>query len=183
MNKEVGIAINAGSSSLKIGIFDISSGAAKRLGRAIVSLGEHPRLKYGSDDDIQEIDLPAASEGLSIHVISSVLDRLLHGDYHIGFVGHRVAHGGLIFKGPTLLTGGVMSQIGSLTPMAPLHQPQALNVMDAVFSSIHPSFRRHRSTRRSTLRNAVSRQGWQFPAQCTTRAYVDTASTASLTST
>ncbi|KWV57138.1 acetate kinase [Rhizobium altiplani] len=138
MSKEVGVTFNAGSSSLKIGLFDIGSGAAKRLGRAIVSLGEQPRLKYGSDDEIQEIDLPAASDGLGIRVISSVLDRLLHGDCHIDFVGHRVVHGGLIFKGPTLLTGGAMSQIRSLTPMAPLHQPQALNVIDAVFA-LYPS--------------------------------------------
>ncbi|CCM75346.1 acetate/propionate family kinase [Rhizobium mesoamericanum] len=138
MNKEVGVTFNAGSSSLKIGLFDIGSGTAKRLGRAVVSLGEHPRLKYGSDDDIHEVDLPDSSDGLGTQAISSVLDRLLQGDRNIGFVGHRVVHGGLIFKGPTLLTDGVMSQIGSLTPMAPLHQPQALKVINAVFA-LNPS--------------------------------------------
>ncbi|WP_028749047.1 acetate/propionate family kinase [Rhizobium mesoamericanum] len=138
MNKEVGVAINAGSSSLKIGIFDISAGSASRVRQGTVLLGQHPRLKYQMGGEIQEIELPLAADGVGVGVISNVLDRLLQGDCHIGFVGHRIVHGGLIFKGPTFLNGEVISQIGSLTPMAPLHQPQALNVIDAVFS-LYPS--------------------------------------------
>jgi len=138
MNKEVGVAFNAGSSSLKIGVFDIGSGSAKRVGRGTVFLGQRPRLKYQMAEKIEEIDLPTAADGLGIGAISNVLDSLLPVDCHIGFVGHRVVHGGLIFKGPAFLNGSVMSQIGSLTPMAPLHQPQALKVIDTVFS-LHPS--------------------------------------------
>ncbi|OWV99866.1 acetate/propionate family kinase [Rhizobium sp. R693] len=138
MNREVGVAFNAGSSTLKIGVFDISSGCAKPIARGTVFLGQRSRLKYQVGEDCREIALPGAADGIGIHLISDVLDRLLHGDCHIGFVGHRVVHGGLIFKGPTLLGGSTMSQIESLTALAPLHQPKALNVIDAVFS-LHPS--------------------------------------------
>ncbi|MCS3743597.1 acetate kinase [Rhizobium sp. BK661] len=130
----MGVAFNVGSSSVKIGMFDIGSGCAERIGRATLLLGQHPRLRYQVADEVEDIALPAAESSFGTRATSTVLDRLLNGDFHIGFVGHRVVHGGLAFKGPVLLNGSVISQIQNLAPMAPLHQKQALDLIDAVFS-------------------------------------------------
>jgi acetate kinase len=41
-------------------------------------------------------------------------------------IGHRVVHGGARFVQPTLLTPDVVTAIGELTPLAPLHNPPNL---------------------------------------------------------
>ena len=38
-------------------------------------------------------------------------------------VGHRVVHGGLIFKQPVRVDRGVLHDLEKLIPLAPLHQP------------------------------------------------------------
>ncbi|MBB3394156.1 acetate kinase [Rhizobium sp. BK538] len=126
----VGITFNAGSSTLKVGVFGIGAGYAKPIGRGTVVSGEEPRLKYLAGDELLQADLPVGriDEGL----ISSVLDHLLPTGCDVGFVGHRVLHGGSMFDGPALLGDAVLAQIESLVPIAPLHQPQALEVIHAV---------------------------------------------------
>lgn len=138
MTREVGVAFNVGSSSLKIGVFDVGSGLAKRVGRGTLFLDQNPRLAYQVGEEIHQVDLPIAAGGVGIKVIAKVLDRLLHGDSRIGFVGHRIIHGGLLFKGPTPLNASTMSQIESLSWLAPREQSQALKVIDAIFSLYPP---------------------------------------------
>ena len=47
----------------------------------------------------------------------------------ISLVGHRVVHGGERFTAPTRLDGAVMAELEALVPLAPLHNPPALQVM------------------------------------------------------
>jgi acetate kinase len=55
----------------------------------------------------------------------------------IDAVGHRVVHGGERFGGPVLLDEATVHDIEDLTPLAPLHQPRALDGIRAV-STILP---------------------------------------------
>jgi acetate kinase len=138
MTREVGVVFNAGSSSLKIGVFDVGSGVAKRVGRGTLCFGQSPRFTYQVGEDIQEIDLPITADGIGIKVIANVIDRLVHADCHMAFVGHRIIHGGLLFNGPTPLNASTMSQIDGLSRLAPREQSQALQVIDAIFSLYPP---------------------------------------------
>ena len=52
-------------------------------------------------------------------------------------IGHRVVHGGRRFTGPVRLTHEVTDALRELTPLAPLHQPAALDAMAAV-AAVHP---------------------------------------------
>ena len=52
--------------------------------------------------------------------------RDLGGEERIDAVGHRVVHGGSLFTGPVVVDDEVEERIGSLTSLAPLHQPRAL---------------------------------------------------------
>jgi acetate kinase len=52
----------------------------------------------------------------------------------VDLVGHRVVHGGTKFTAPTQLNGQVMESLKELTPLAPLHNGPALEVIEAVSS-------------------------------------------------
>ncbi|NLS03273.1 acetate/propionate family kinase [Rhizobium sp. P32RR-XVIII] len=137
MIEKVGLTFNAGSSSLKIGIFDIGSGNAKQVGRGTVLLGEQSRLRYSIGDERKEVELPGVDR-LDERLVSEIFDRLLRAGSAIGFVGHRVVHGGSTFRGPAVVDDASLSQIEDLVPLAPLHQPKALEVIHAV-RALHPS--------------------------------------------
>jgi acetate kinase len=47
-------------------------------------------------------------------------------------VGHRVVHGGELFRDAVRLTDEVMAELHALTDLAPLHQPKSLAAIDAV---------------------------------------------------
>ena len=47
-------------------------------------------------------------------------------------IGHRVVHGGTRFTSPVRLDAGTTEALRALTPLAPLHQPAALDAMAAV---------------------------------------------------
>lgn len=46
-------------------------------------------------------------------------------------VGHRVVHGGRELTGPTLIDAAVLAQIRALASLAPEHQPQAVELIEA----------------------------------------------------
>ena len=50
----------------------------------------------------------------------------------LALVGHRVVHGGTTFTAPTALDGAVLDRLGGLTPLAPLHNGPALEVIEAL---------------------------------------------------
>lgn len=49
----------------------------------------------------------------------------------IGAIGHRVLHGGELFKEATLVTSDVMTQLRYLVPLGPLHMPANIGGVDA----------------------------------------------------
>ena len=46
-------------------------------------------------------------------------------------VGHRIVHGGARFTEPVRIDSHVVAQLRSLTPLAPLHQPRAIEAIEA----------------------------------------------------
>src|SRR5690606_30654409 len=55
----------------------------------------------------------------------AAIDEVLDGRAPVAAVGHRVVHGGDL-SAATVVTPEVLELIGSLTPLAPLHQPRAV---------------------------------------------------------
>ena len=45
-------------------------------------------------------------------------------------IGHRVVHGGLEFTAPVVITDAVLTKLKALIPLAPLHQPAALKLIE-----------------------------------------------------
>jgi acetate kinase len=131
------LALNAGSSSIKFGLFEIG-GTPQRIARGeIEGIGTAPHFiaRNAEGTIIGERRWPDASvdhEGLLGGLLEWV-DAHLGGDTLVA-VGHRVVHGGRDFAGPALLDDKVLQALDLLTPLAPLHQPHSLSPVRAIMA-------------------------------------------------
>jgi len=93
--------INAGSSSLKFKLFDMQT--KKVLQEELIEhIGEEGALFSSHHDALESIDVDFSS---------------------IDAIGHRVVHGGELFKESVIVDEEVLVAIESLNPLAPLHNP------------------------------------------------------------
>ncbi|WEF24786.1 acetate/propionate family kinase [Paracoccus sp. S3-43] len=117
------LALNAGSSSLKVALFPATgdeplvTGQAERIGPEGVM-----KLK-DADGNV----LPLADGDLSSHAgaLATVIATVKQAfpDLTMAAVGHRVVHGGLDFSEPVLVDEDILLKLSELEPFAPLHQP------------------------------------------------------------
>lgn len=63
--------------------------------------------------------------------------KWLNGKDNVVAVAHRVVHGGLAFTQPKRITREVLDQLKAFIPLAPLHQPAAINLIEAA-QSLYP---------------------------------------------
>jgi acetate kinase len=114
------LALNAGSSSLKFGLYD----------------EEAVELAIGV------IDCPPmqTEHGLPDYhaAVASALEALTRTASVAGItaVGQRVVHGGTRFSRSVRVDAAVRADIAELTPLAPLHNPPALEAIDAVEAAL-----------------------------------------------
>lgn len=127
---DTALVLNAGSSSIKFGLFDISAAEPALLCKGL--LDEHeakPRLvvKSSAGEDLFETQKDAA-DAAGGHLFTEVLDFIedRFGDHRLRAIGHRIVHGGPDYSGPVALTDDVTTKLEALTPLAPLHQPRCL---------------------------------------------------------
>jgi acetate kinase len=132
--KQAALTINAGSSSIKFALFELSgtsSGLASRpsLSGQIDGIGAEAKLlaKDGSGKRFPEVALASG-----IHH-KEAFDELLRwlgahndGAWQITMVGHRVVHGGELYSQPMVLTPEVRAELEQFIVLAPLHQPHNL---------------------------------------------------------
>lgn len=135
----IALALNAGSSSLKFGLYDIDE-QIRPLARGSVTRSPEDVTIRARTPEGQTFESPLAPSPLED---DALVERLL-GWLTETFdrsepvaVGHRIVHGGMFFTGPARLTPEAIAAAESLTPLAPLHQPAALSLVHAV-SRIRP---------------------------------------------
>lgn len=121
------LVINAGSSSLKYQLFDMEKETVLAKGNCqkIGIKGSFITHKYGSNSTKIEMELKNHDEAMQ-----KVLSLLTSGEFgvikslnEISAVGHRVLHGGEIYKDSVLVTDEVMKNLELLKPLGPLHMP------------------------------------------------------------
>jgi acetate kinase len=123
------LVLNAGSSSLKFGVFSEADGAVadRVLKGRLEGLGVRPRLVAMNASGGVLVDRSYEAGQVKDHdqaigVLSAWLQSM--GDHGVLVAaGHRVAHGGVRFVDPVLIDDEVLSELDRLTPLAPLHQP------------------------------------------------------------
>ncbi|OWV86992.1 acetate kinase [Rhizobium sp. R635] len=129
------LTFNAGSSTVKIGLFAIDGARARRIGKGVIDFRAEP-LSLNLTEGPQRFEVPLKSEVTEdLHDVIDETFALLADHFDIAAVraaGHRVVHGGDRFTGPVALDAAAIDAVDALTPLAPLHQPQALRFIRAL---------------------------------------------------
>lgn len=122
------LVLNAGSSSIKYSLLAMNdhstllTGLIERIGEA---LGLH-RYRLATDES-QSDEKTINNHQQALQEIFSVLKAtgaIKNGE--LACIGHRVVHGGELFKQPVLINAQVIQQIAGMIPLAPLHNPANL---------------------------------------------------------
>lgn len=134
------LSLNAGSSSIKFSVFQLSGGkvvAAPLAEGEAGGIGSAPHLRIVEAEGRVSVDrdLRAGSEQ------PAILDEILGWirAHSAGLVligaGHRVVHGGAKFSAPARVTPALIEALAALAPLAPLHQPHNLAPIRALSAS------------------------------------------------
>lgn len=135
--QDYALVLNAGSSSLKFCVYQRPASAEWKLAARgqVEGIGTAPRLaaKDGAGQRLVDIRLGAdVRDGAgALEALAGWLRTQYQGGRVLG-VGHRVVHGGSRYSRPTLVTSEVLSELRSLIPLAPLHQPHNLAAIESV---------------------------------------------------
>jgi acetate kinase len=129
------MTINAGSSTIKIGLFEIVYNRPKRISRCQIDFHTTPaRFRMQSETGVIGTTMRAEIRD-DLHAVIDETLTLLAEHFTmeaLAVVGHRVVHGGEAFIHPVALDETTISAIADLTSLAPLHQPQALRLIRAM---------------------------------------------------
>jgi len=129
------LVINCGSSSLKFALIDtatkveVLSGLAEKLGMAGSQItfkhGPVPRRSFKQPGEKDVNQLPGGNHAAAMEAIIARLaeEELLE---HVKAVGHRIVHGGEVFKSTVVITDEVIAEIEKCSKLAPLHNPANL---------------------------------------------------------
>lgn len=130
------LVINCGSSSVKYNLIETSdekeicSGVVERIG-AVTSIVKHEPVGFKSVKDTRKIDN-------HVQALKEIMNFLMDSDNtaissadDIKAVGHRVVHGGEMFKDSVLIDEDVMDAIRQAIDLAPLHNPPNLKGIEA----------------------------------------------------
>ncbi len=123
------LAVNAGSSSLKLACFTITGTKRTRTLSVLVErLGTdtaHATIEH--DGRREQAVLPAKpSAGALAQWVSQIVPLA-----SVDAVGHRLVHGGSRFRAPVRVTREVSQALRALVPVDPAHMPLELDLLDA----------------------------------------------------
>ena len=120
------LVINAGSSSIKYQLLDmttgndLASGIVERIGEEMGSISYKTDSKYTAEQPF-----PTHREGM-VEVINLLTDAdkgVVKEKSEIAAIGHRIVHGGELFFEPVEIDEKVLQGIRDCIPLAPLHNP------------------------------------------------------------
>ncbi|WP_454783700.1 acetate/propionate family kinase [Legionella sp. WA2024007413] len=128
---EAVLVINAGSSSIKFSLF-ISSLTIIYHGE-IESIFKHPQITISNAQQEQIANTSISSPGYE-SALRFLFEWIKHlpTRYILKAVGHRVVHGGRFFHDPILINKDSIEKLTSLNPLAPLHQPHNVAIIESI---------------------------------------------------
>ncbi|PZU97026.1 MAG: acetate kinase [Leptolyngbya sp.] len=140
------LVLNAGSSSHKSCLFDLSSAdhTPSPLWRAALDWThqegsvELTATNAAGDSMQQVLKITDKPEGIAAMVETMVQGptQVLSDLSEIAAVGHRVVHGGRHYQQPVVVDDEVKATIQSLIPLAPAHNPANLQGIEAIAQSL-----------------------------------------------
>ena len=127
------LTLNAGSSSIKFGLYHTPQGQASEpqiVARGLVDgIGTGPWLKVKDEGGAVISDHALEEESTHADCLQSALKSLSLDSNAVVAVGHRVAHGAPGFPEPVVIDQRVFKQLAAYTPFAPSHQPHNLKAV------------------------------------------------------
>ena len=134
------LVLNCGSSSIKFALFDTSVQPLPRKplwnGKVDGITGPAPTFgETGVTPGPVALDAAHPYGAALQHIRTRVLERMAQGGHRITAVVHRVVHGGAKYSDPVRMDATVLNDLQSYIPLAPLHQPFALEAIAALLES------------------------------------------------
>ncbi|MBS2001103.1 MAG: acetate/propionate family kinase [Cyanobacteria bacterium SZAS LIN-5] len=118
------VVVNSGSSSLKMSMFQTNDGSVPQQ-----TAWDHEQDLDWQTESASEIDHKIES---TLSEIWSGTNQVLRGPEEVGFVGHRIVHGGSLYSSPVELKPAVVQNLEQLNEFAPLHNPINLKALHSV---------------------------------------------------
>jgi acetate kinase len=115
------LVLNAGSSSLKFNLFEMTDETSLLEGLA-ERIGVDGRITWSHDGESGVEETPLPDHVAALQATMALLEARA-GDGKIHAVGHRVVHGGPKYGESTLITPEVLADIEAYALYAPLHNP------------------------------------------------------------
>lgn len=111
------LTINCGSSSVKFSVLDVQTCDVLLAG---ICEGINTEVAYLTINEGEPVKLAQPNYEDALNALSIELEKrdLMAS---VAFIGHRIAHGGEVFKESVLITDQVIEQIRQVSPLAPLH--------------------------------------------------------------
>lgn len=127
------LTVNAGSSSLKLALFRHPAGQPGEALRIVLDLHRGhggPEATVSGDEELRAVlALPATRDPAAF---TTALLAGLAGSAPVSAVAHRIVHGGDETRECVALDAAERARLHALSPLAPLHQPPALAIVEAI---------------------------------------------------
>jgi acetate kinase len=125
--------INCGSSSIKYEVFSrpdctmLATGLVEKIGGSEGRLRQRRRNIDGTfEENVYLKHLADHREAFEFMADVNRENKIIQDDSELFGIGHRVVHGGEVFREPTIINDDVVETIRRLIPLAPLHNPPNL---------------------------------------------------------
>lgn len=130
--EELVLAVNSGSSSLKLGLFALRNGEEVAvLSGGADGIGTPQGHLLVEDDSGKKLLDESYTFNSQTHALEESIGALLRFSHAPMAVGHRVVHGGPHLRQHTRITGEVVQALEAAVHFAPLHIPSALALIRA----------------------------------------------------
>jgi acetate kinase len=129
--EHVVLCLNSGSSSLKLGLWQLGSSEQLLASAAVEGIGQGAaRLWSKGPGEIRaERCLQSADHGDAARALFEVLEQ--RSLPKPSALGHRIVHGGADHVAPELVSAQTLQALEALVPFAPLHLPAELAALEA----------------------------------------------------
>ncbi len=135
---ELILVLNCGSSSIKFALFDVAHAPLPRTpvwnGKADGITGPTPTFgETGVAPYPETLEAAEPYHAALRHIRERVMAHL--GGRDLVAIAHRVVHGGARYSAPVRVDATVLEDLKAYIPLAPLHQPFALEAISALLQS------------------------------------------------
>jgi acetate kinase len=133
------LVLNCGSSSIKFALFDAAANPLSRTpawqGKVEDITGSEPTFSQsGAAGETVSLDATQPYHSALAYLRQRIVARL--DGRRIVAIAHRVVHGGSKYFAPVRVDAAVLTDLQSYIPLAPLHQPFALEAIAALLDEL-----------------------------------------------